>query len=343
MGPMLVFIRLILELVLDLFRSRATLEAEVLTLRQQLIVLRRGRSWRGRLAFSAADRWVLGWLCRLFPIVRDALAIVQPETVLRWHRAGFRSYWRWKSKRRSGRPSVPAEIRHLIHEMSIANPLWGAPRIHGELLKLGIDVGQTSVAKYMARRRAPPSQGWRTFLRNHADGIAAMDLFVVPTASFRLLYGLLLMDHSRRRILWLGVTTNPTAEWIANQLTQACGWQPAPMHLIRDRDACYGNVFIRRLGTLGIRDHPTSPRSPWQNGYAERLIGSIRRECLDHAIVFGERHLRHLLLSYMNYYNTARTHLSLGKDAPTPRPVQAVGRVYARSVLGGLHHQYVRI
>jgi transposase InsO family protein len=227
--------------------------------------------------------------------------------------------------------------------MSIANPLWGAPRIHGELLMLGIDVGQTSVAKYMARRRGPPSQGWKTFLRNHADGIAAMDLFVVPTASFRLLYGLLIMDHSRRRILWLGVTAHPTAEWIANQLTHACGWQRTPIHLIRDRDACYGNVFIRRLRTLGIRDHPTSPRSPWQNGYAERLIGSIRRECLDHVVVFGERHLRHLLLSYTDYYNAVRTHLSLSKDAPTLRSVQSVGRIYARSVLGGLHHQYVRM
>jgi hypothetical protein len=220
---MLGFIRLISGLVLDLFRSRATLEAEVLALRHQIIVLRRGRSWRGRPSFSATDRWVLGWLCRLFPIARDALAIVRPETVLRWHRAGFRSYWRWKSKRRPGRPSVPTEIRHLIREMSIANPLWGAPRIHGELVKLGIDLGQTSVAKYMTRKRAPPPQGWRTFLRNHADGIAAMDLFVVPTASFRLLYGLLIMDHSRRRILWLGVTTHPTAEWIANQLTRAAG------------------------------------------------------------------------------------------------------------------------
>jgi transposase InsO family protein len=255
----------------------------------------------------------------------------------------FPLVWRWKSRRRSGRPNVPAEVRQLIREMSIANPLWGAPRVHGELSKLGIDVGQTSVAKYMVRRRGLPSQGWKAFLRNHADGIAAMDLFVVPTVSFRLLYGLLIMDHSRRRILWLGVTAHPTAEWIANQLTQACGWQPAPMHLIRDRDACYGNVFIRRLRTLGIRDHPTSPQSPWQNGYAERLIGSIRRECLDHAVVFGERHLRHLLLSYMDYYNTVRTHLSLAKDAPTLRPVQTIGPIYARSVLGGLHHHYVRL
>jgi transposase InsO family protein len=297
----------------------------------------------GRPVFLTADRLVLSWVCRLFPNARDALSIVQPETVLRWHRAGFRSYWRWKSRRRPGRPAVSTEIRQLIREMSIANPLWGAPRIHGELLMLGIEVGQTSVARYMARRRRPPSQGWRTFLRNHADGIAAMDLFVVPTVSFRLLYGLLIMGHSRRRIFWFGVTAHPTAEWLANQLTQACGWERAPLYLIRDRDACYGNIFVRRVQSLGIRDHPTSARSPWQNGFAERLIGSIRRECLDHVVVFGERHLRHLLLSYMTYYNTARTHLSLGKDAPDLRRVHAVGRISGQSILGGLHHHYVRI
>ena len=182
--------------------------------------------------------------------------------------------------------TVSLEIRWLIREMSLANPLWGAPRIHGELLKLGIEIGQTSVAKYMARRRAPPSQGWRTFLRNHADGIAAMDLFVVPTISFRLLYGLLIMGHGRRQILWFGVTAHPTAEWIANQLTEACGWEQIPSYLIRDRDGAYGEIFIRRVRSIGIRDRPTSPRSPWQNAYAERLIGSIRRECIDHCHIW---------------------------------------------------------
>ena len=243
------------------------------------------------------------------------MAIVKPDTIVRWHRVGFRFYWRWKSRRRGGRPTVPLEIRRLIREMSTANPLWGAPRIHGELLKVGVDIGQTSVAKYMGRRRSPPSQGWKTFLRNHADGIAAMDLFVVPTISFRLLYGLLILGHGRRRILWFGVTAHPTAEWIANQITEACGWEQAPCYLIRDRDKAYGNGFIRRLRSMGIRDRPTSPRSPWQNGYAERLIGSIRRECVDHVIVLSERHLRHMLLSYMNYYNEIRTHLSLESDS----------------------------
>jgi transposase InsO family protein len=227
--------------------------------------------------------------------------------------------------------------------MSLVNPLWGAPRIHGELLKLGIDVGQTSVAKYMARRRRPPSEGWKTFLRNHADGIASIDLFVVPTISLRLLYAFLILRHGRRQILWPRVTAHPTAEWIARQLTEACGWEPAPRFIIRDRDCIYGVLFKQRLRAMGIRDRPTAPRSPWQNGHAERLIGSIRRECLDHVVVFGERHLHHILLSYMQYYNGARTHLSLKKDAPISRAVQAVGRILPTPILGGLHHRYVRI
>jgi transposase InsO family protein len=327
--------------LVGLFRSRASLEAEILILRHQLNIQRRQSP--KRLNFSTLDRLIFAGLYRLAPSVLGALAILKPETVIRWHRAGFRSYWRWKSRNRGGRPTVPLEIRELIREMSIANPLWGAPRIHGELLKLGIEIGQTSVAKYMARRRGPPSQGWKTFLRNHADGIAAMDLFVVPTISFRLLYGLLIMGHGRRQVLWFGVTAHPTAEWIANQITQACGWKQAPRYLIRDRDGAYGEVFIRRVRSMGIRDRPTSPRSPWQNAYAERLIGSIRRECLDHVVVFGERHLRHVLLSYMNYYNETRTHLSLDKDAPLSRTVQRAGRILRLPILGGLHHQYIRI
>jgi hypothetical protein len=227
-------VRLIVWMVADLFRSRAALETEIWMLRQQINVL-----WRTapkKQTFNSIDRLIFVCLYRLRPGVREALAIVRPETVVKWHRSGFRLYWRWKSKARGGRPTVPLEIRKLIREMSIANSLWGAPRIHGELLKLGVDIGQTSVAKYMVRRRDPPSQGWRTFLRNHADGIAAMDMFVVPTISFRLLYGLLIMGHGRRHILWFGVTAHPTAEWIANQVTEACGWEQAPRYLIRDRD-----------------------------------------------------------------------------------------------------------
>src|SRR6266478_2140586 len=327
--------------LVGLFRSRASLEIEILTLRHQLNILRRKSPKRP--TFGSIDRMVFAGLYGLAPDVLSVLAIVRPETVIRWHRAGFRLYWRWRSRRRGGRPKVPVDVRQLIRDISIANPLWGAPRIHGELLKLGIDVGQTTVAKYMARGRRPPSQGWKTFLHNHADGIASMDLFVVPTISFRLLYGLLLLHHDRRQILWLGVTAHPTAEWISHQLTEAYGWKVAARYIIRDRDAVYGDVFIRRLRAMGIRDRPTAPRSPWQNGYCERAIGSIRRECLDHVVVFGERHLRHLLRSYATYYNSARTHLSVNKDAPSPRTVHAIGRILPTPFLGGLLHLYVRV
>ena len=267
MGDML---KLIWWGVIGLFRSRASLEAEILALRHQLNVLRRRRSPK-RLAFSNFDRLVFASLYRIVPGVLNALLIVKPETVIRWHRAGFRLFWRWKSRCRGGRPKVPVEIRQLIRAMSLANPLWGAPRLHGELLKLGINIGQTSVAKYMARRRRPPSQGWKTFLRNHADGIASMDLFVIPTLSFRVLYGLLILGHGRRQMLWLGVTANPTAEWIARQLTEACGWERTPSYIIRDRDRVYGEIFTWRLRAMGIRDRPIAPRSPWQNGHADWL------------------------------------------------------------------------
>jgi hypothetical protein len=293
--------------LIGLFRSRASLEAEILVLRHQLNVLR--RSSQKRVTLSSIDRLLLVGLYRLAPGVLDALKIIRPATLLGWHRAGFRAYWRWKSRSLGGRPSVPADIRHLIREMSVANPLWGAPRIHGELLKLGIDVGQTTVAKYMARRRRPPSQGWKTFLRNHADGIASMDLFVVPTVSFRLLYGLLILLHGRRQLLWLDVTAHPSAEWIAHQLTEAYGWQETPRYTIRDRDRVYGHAFVRRLRAMGIRDRPIAPRSPWQNGVAERLIGSIRRDCLDHVAVFGERHLRHLLTNRTKNTTTRRANI----------------------------------
>ena len=334
-------LKLICWALIGLLRSRASLDAEITALRHQLNILQ--RQSRKRPTFSVLDRLIFVILFRIAPGMTDVLKIVEPETVVRWHRSGFRQFWRWKSRSRRGRPKVPSDTRQLIREMSLANPLWGAPRIHGELLKLGIDVGQTSVAKYMAKRRRPPSQGWRTFLRNHADGIAAMGLFVVPTLSFRLLYGLLILRHDRRKMMWLGVTAHPTAEWIARQLNEACSWKQPPTYLIRDRDGVYGDIFKRRLRAMGIRDKPTAPRSPWQNGYCERLIGSIRRECLDHVVIIGERHLRQILLSYMDYYNGARTHLALGKDAPISRAAQPAGAIRSTPILGGLHHKYFRI
>jgi transposase InsO family protein len=262
---------------------------------------------------------------------------------MRWHRAGFRRYWRWKSRSRGGRPQINVELRALIRQMGMENLLWGAPRIHGELLKLGFEVAQSTVAKYMVRRRGPPSQGWRTFLRNHAPDIAAMDFFVVPTISFKLLYGFMIVRLDRRYLVWINVTTNPTAEWVARQMTEAFPWDEAPRYVIRDRDRIYGTIVTRRLLAMGIRDKPIAPASLWQNGLAERLIGSIRRECLDHVIVSSEARLRRILKSYADYYNSVRTHRSLHKDAPISRPIHQTGNVRSHPVLGGLHHHYFRI
>ena len=227
--------------------------------------------------------------------------------------------------------------------MSVENPLWGAPRIHGELLKLGFEVAQSSVAKYMVERHGPPSQGWRTFLRNHAPDIAAMDLFVVPTIGFKLLYAFVVVRLNRRELVWINVTQNPTAEWIARQITEAFPWNELPRYLIRDQDRIYGEVALRRIRAMGIRDKPIAPASPWQNGFTERLIGSIRRECLDHLVILGEAHLRRILRNYASYYNEIRTHRSLDKDAPAFRSVQRVGTITSYTILGGLHHHYVRV
>src|ERR1700694_5243119 len=303
---MVALICFVLTVLASPFKSNIRLEAEEATLRHQLVVLR--RKLKGRARLTNNDRWFFVQLYRWFPSILPVVMIMRPETLVRWHRASFRRYWRWKSRRRGGRPPIEAELRALIRQMSRENLLWGAPRIHGELLKLGFELAQSSVAKYMVKHRGPPSQGWRTFLRNHAPDIAAMDLFVVPTIGFDLLYGFVIIRLDRRDLVWINVTTNPTAEWAARQITEAFPWEMAPRYMIRDRDRIYGIVVTRRLRAMGIRDKPTAPASPWQNGFAERLIGSIRRECLDHVIVLGERHLRHLLLSYMKYYNPVSPH-----------------------------------
>ena len=229
---------------------------------------------------------------------------------------------------------IDADLRALIRRMSVDNPLWGAPRIHGELLKLGFEVAQSSVAKYMVKRCGPPSPGWRTFLRSHAPDIAAIDLFVAPTIGFDLLYVLVIVRLERRKLVWINVTPHPTAEWIARQITEAFPWAEAPRYLIRDRDRVYGATVTHRLRAMGIRDKPIAPGSPWQNGFAERLIGSIRRECVDHVIVLGEAHLRRILTKYAAYYNELRTHRSLGKDAPIHRAIQHVGRIASEPVVG---------
>ncbi|SIN91033.1 Integrase core domain-containing protein [Bradyrhizobium erythrophlei] len=321
----------VLAVLASPFKSKLRLEAENAVLRRQLIVLR--RRLHGRVRLTNHDRWFLIQLYRWFPSILQVLTVIWPGTLVRWHRAGFRCYWRWKSLGRGGRPQIETELRALIRRMSIENPLWAAPRIHGELLKLGFDVAQSSVAKYMVKRRRPPSQAWRVFLRNHAQDIAAMDLFVVPTIGFDLLYALVIVGSASQHI----------AEWVARQITEAFPWNEAPHYMIRDRDSIYGAVVTRRMRAMGIRDKPIAPASPWQNGFAERLVGSIRRECLDHIIIRGEAHLRRVLKSYADYYNRFRTHRSLNKDAPVSRSVQRTGVIRSGAILGGLHHHYGRI
>src|SRR6202167_4749904 len=337
---MVALICFVLAVLASPFKSKSRLEAENEVLRHQLIVLQ--RKVRGRAHLTNNDRWFFVQMFRCFPSILKGVTIIEPETLVCWHRAGFRRYWRWKSRSRGGRPQIDVELRTLIRRMSIENLLWGAPRIHGELLKLGFSVAQSTVATYMVKRRGSPSQGWRTFLRNHAPDIAAMDLFVVPTIGFKLLYGFVIVRLHRRDLVWINVTTNPTAEWVARQITEAFPWDGAPRYMIRDRDRIYGTVVTRRLRAMGIRDKPIAPASPWQNGFVERLIGSIRRECLDHVVVLGEAHLRRILKSYADYYNSARTHRSLHKDAPISRPIHQTGIIRSQPILGGLHHHYVR-
>jgi transposase InsO family protein len=239
---------------------------------------------------------------------------------------------------------VPQDVRELIRRLNRENPLWGAPRIHGELLKLGIDIGETSVGKYMIRHRRPPSQTWRTFLDNHLTTLVSVDFFTVATIRFHILYVFLILAHDRRRILHVGVTAHPTAEWTAQQLREAFPWETAPRYVLRDRDSIFGHTFVDQVTAMGMSEVLSAPGAPWQRAYIERVIGTIRRECLDHMIVSSERSLRHHLSRFVDYYHQSRTHLALHKDAPEPRPVQGpeAGRVVAFPEVGGLHHRYER-
>jgi putative transposase len=340
---MLISLTSVLATLRSIFSSRAALELENLALRHQIGVLQ--RSARKRPKLTAGDRllWVL--LSRIWSDWRSVLAIVKPDTVVAWHRKGFRLFWTWKIRRgQLGRPAVSREVRDLIRRMCRENPGWGAPRIHGELLKLGIDVGESSVSKYMVRGRKPPSQTWRTFLENHVKQLVSIDFFTVHTLRFQVLYVFLVLAHDRRRILHFNLTAHPTVEWTGQQLREAFPFEQGPRYLLRDRDAIFGKDFRDQVRDMGIREVLSAPRSPWQRAYIERVIGSIRRECLDHLIVFHESSLRRTLACYFQYYHRSRTHLSLGKDSPEPRSIQPpeMGRVVAVSQVGGLHHRYER-
>jgi putative transposase len=325
------------------FRSRRALQLEILVLRHQLAVYQCSVP---RPCIQPTDRLFWAWLSRLWSGWQSALAFVQPHTVMAWQRQRFRDHWRRLSQRGTlGRPTIAKEVRDLIRTMWQTNPTWGAPRIVGELRKLGIDVAKSTVEKYRVRPKRPPSSTWKTFLKNHVQDLVALDFFVVPTVTHKVLFVLLILAHERRRVVHVNVTEHPTAAWTAQQVIDAFPWDKAPRYLLRDRDRVYSASFRQRVRHMGIEEIVIAPRSPWQNPYVERLIGSIRRELLDQVIVLNERHLTRLLQSYLGYYHGYRTHRALDMDAPIPRPVQPpeLGPVQEVPEVGGLHHHYERI
>jgi putative transposase len=339
---MITLVLRLLRLLPFLLGSHRHLALENLALRQQLAVYKRAVS-RPRLCRT--DRLFWAALATVWTGWKQPLVIVTPDTVLRWQRRRFREYWTKLSGRPTGgRPTIHTEIKALITRMATANPLWGAPRVHGELLKLGVDVSERTVSRLMPKHRPRSSQTWRTFLANHAWNLVSLDFFTVPTAGLRVLFVLVVLAHHRRRVVHFNVTEHPTAHWASQQIVDAFPDDSAPAYLLRDRDAVYGDVFRQRVAGMGISEVLTAPRSPWQNAFAERLIGSIRRECLDQVVVFGERHLRCLLTAYFAYYHRARTHLSLDKDAPDGRPIDPpeLGAITPIPEVGVLHHRYVR-
>ncbi len=325
-------------------RSRHHLVLENLALRQQLNVARRSVK-RPRLTDADRRFWIA--MVAIFPAWRDALCLVKPGTVLRWHRKGWRAYWRWKSKaRRCGRPTIGWKLVRLIHRLSMENPTCGAPRIRNELLLLGHDVGESTVPRYMVRHRCRGrGQGWMTFLKNHLKVTAACDFFVVPTATFRNLFVFVVLSHDRRHIRRIAVTLKPTAEWTARQILQAFPGGDEPELLLRDNDRIYDEEFSRVMKAVAIREVRTPFRSPWRNPCAERVIGTLRRECADHVIAISAQHLERVLREYVGmYYKPARPHLSHDGNSPLARTPEAtpVDDVVATPVLGGLHHTYRR-
>jgi len=326
----------------SVFRSRLSLQREILALRHQLAIYR-GQVKRARIGPTDRLFWV--WLSKVWLGWRDALVFVKPSTVIAWQRRRFQDHWTSLSRNgMPGRPGLVKEIKDLIRKISTANPTWGSPRIVGELGKLGIELSKSTVEKYMVRVRKPPSPTWKSFLKNHVKDLVSIDFFVVPTLRFKILFVLVVLAHDRRRVVHFNVTEHPIAQWTAQQMVEAFPWNARPRYLLRDRDAVYGQEFRDRVKHFGIDEVITAPRSPWQNPYAERLIGSIRRECLDHVIVLNERHLKRILSDYFGYYHRWRTHLSLTMDCPEPRFIQfpESGKVVEVREVNGLHHHYER-
>ncbi len=323
-------------------KNQTELALENLALRQQLVILKRQRP-HARLGRRDRLFWVS--LSAIWQRWRESIIVIKPETVLRWHRKGLALYWTYLSKHgAAGRPGTAKDIRELVCKMANANPTWGSPRIHGELQKLGIKISERTVARLMPKQRKPPSQTWRTFLDNHVKDLVSIDFFVVPTATFRILFVLVVLAHDRRRIVHFNVTEHPTARWTGEQMIQAFPDGTEPKYLLRDRDSIYGEEFRERIQAMGIEEIMAAPRSPWQNPFCERLIGSVRRDCLYHVIILEESHLRKILARYFDYYHKYRTHLSLDKDAPERRPIQdaKLGVVIEIPEVGGLHHHYER-
>ncbi len=332
----------IIKFIFSIFKTRLSLQIEIAVLRHQLMVYQRKKK---KLVIKPTDRMLWSLISKIRSGWKNALYFVKPATVTAWRRKKFKDYWaKLSGSGKLGRPAVDPKTIRLIRDMSKANPLWGSPRIRDELKKIGINLAKSTIEKYMVKHRKPPSPTWRAFLNNHVKDLVSVDFFVVPTFRNTVLFVFLILAHDRRRVVHFNVTKHPTAKWTAQQIVEAFPLDTAPKYLLRDRDKIYGSVFQNRVKNMNIKEVKIAPHNPWQSPYVERLIGSIRRECLDHVIVLNERHLKRILTGYFGYYHRYRTHLSLDSDCPESRPVQSkeIEKVIAFPEVGGLHHHYER-
>jgi len=330
----------LLVLLRSFFKSRIQLQIENACLHKQIEIIMRSNN---KVALKRSDKLFFTIVKKIHSNWNKILYVVKPSTVIKWHKLGFKLFWKLKCKHKGGRPKIDPQIRIMIHKLAKENPLWGAPRIHGELLKLGFIVSEATVHRYMPERNDKDRVlRWNAFLKNHATEIISMDFFTIPTINFKVLYVLVIMEHHRRKILHFNVTANPKSSWTVQQLRNALPCDYTPKYLIRDRDGKFSNEVSNCINNMGIKQIVTAYKSPWQNCYVERVIGSIRRECLDHFIILNENHLRKVLKEYLKYYNKYRTHLGLEKDSPEKRSIEKFGSVQTEPVLNGLHHRYFR-